>query len=86
MNKNFFSLTTLEYLVLLVCLVPLDVCAQQHQWTLRECTDYAVSHNLTIKQKNNTRRKQELQLSTAKNSRLPDLDANIGERSLSVAV
>jgi outer membrane protein len=79
MNKNFFSLTTLEYLVLLVCLVPLDVCAQQHQWTLRECTDYAVSHNLTIKQKNNTRRKQELQLSTAKNSRLPDLDANIGE-------
>ena len=79
MNKKFFALTTLEYLVLLVCLVPLDVCAQQHQWTLRECTEYAVSHNLTVKQKDNTRRKQELQLSTAKNSRLPDLDASVGE-------
>ena len=52
---------------------------QQHEWTLRECTDYAVCNNLTVKQKDNTRRKQELQLSTARNRRLPDLGANVGE-------
>ena len=65
--------------VSLVCLVPLDLHAQQHEWTLRECTDYAVCNNLTVKQKDNTRRKQELQLSTARNRRLPDLGANVGE-------
>jgi len=51
----------------------------QKQWTLRECTEYAVSHNLQIKQKDNLRRQQELQLSTAKNSRLPDLSGSVGE-------
>ena len=76
MNRRLFSLICL---VSLVCLVPLDLHAQQHEWTLRECTDYAVCNNLTVKQKDNTRRKQELQLSTARNRRLPDLGANVGE-------
>ena len=51
----------------------------QKQWTLRQCTEYAISHNLSIKQKDNQCRKQELQLSTAKNSRLPDLSGSVSE-------
>ena len=51
----------------------------QKQWTLRECCEYAVSHNLQIKQQDNLRRQRELQLSTAKNSRLPDLSGSVGE-------
>ncbi|MBR4920814.1 MAG: TolC family protein [Prevotella sp.] len=51
----------------------------QKQWTLRECCEYAVSHNLKIKQQDNLRRQRELQLSTAKNSRLPDLSGSVGE-------
>lgn len=51
----------------------------QRQWTLRQCTEYAISHNLSIKQKDNQCRKQELQLSTAKNSRLPDLSGSVSE-------
>jgi len=49
------------------------------QWSLRECCDYAVAHNISIKQQENQRRKQELQLSTAKNSRLPDLNAGVSQ-------
>ena len=65
--------------VILVVLVKVDVLAQNKQWTLLECCDYAVAHNISIKQTDNQRRKQELSLSTARNSRLPDLSASIGE-------
>jgi len=51
----------------------------QKQWSLRECCDYAVGHNISIKQKENQCRQQELQLSTARNSRLPDLSASLGQ-------
>ena len=67
--------------VLLFCLftfLPLNLSAQR-QWSLRECCDYAVAHNISIKLQENTRRQQELQLSTAKNSRLPDLNASMGQ-------
>jgi outer membrane protein len=66
-------------LVLLVGLVGLDGQAQSHQWSLRECCDYAVEHNISIKQQENACRQQEVQLSTAKNSRLPDLSGSVGQ-------
>ena len=53
--------------------------AQSRQWTLRDCCDYAVAHNITITQQENQCRQQELQLSTSKNSRLPDLSASVGQ-------
>ena len=53
--------------------------AQEKQWSLRECCDYAIEHNISIKQQQNQRRQQELKLSTAKNSRLPDLSASMGQ-------
>ena len=61
----------------LFTLLPLS--AQQHQWGLRECCDYAVEHNISIKQQQNQCRQKELQLSTAKNSRLPDLSGSLGQ-------
>lgn len=66
-------------LVLLVALVRLGLLAQDKQWSLRECCDYAVEHNISIKQQENVCRQQELQLSTAKNSRLPDLNASASQ-------
>jgi outer membrane protein len=62
-----------------VVLVRLGLLAQDKLWNLRECCDYAVEHNISIKQQENQRRQQELQLSTAKNSRLPDLSASAGQ-------
>ena len=69
----------ISLLVLLVSLVTLDVQAETKQWSLRECCDYAVDHNISIKQQQNQCRQQELELSTAKNSRLPDLSASAGQ-------
>ena len=51
----------------------------QRAWSLRECCDYAVEHNISIKQQQNQCRQKELQLSTAKNSRLPDLSGSLGQ-------
>ena len=53
--------------------------AAQSQWSLRQCTEYAVEHNLNIKQRVNLREKNVLQLSTARNSRLPDLTASASQ-------
>ena len=72
MKKTFIIL-------LLVVLARMDVLAQPKAWSLRECCDYAVEHNISIKQQENQRRQQELELSTAKNSRLPDLSASVGQ-------
>ena len=66
-------------LVVLVALVRLDILAQPKQWSLRECCDYAVAHSISIKQQQNQCRQQEIQLSTAKNSRLPDLSGSMGQ-------
>ena len=71
--KKFFIL------VALISLAKLDMRAQQKAWSLRECCDYAVEHNIGIKQQQNQCRQQEIQLSTAKNSRLPDLSAGVNQ-------
>ena len=65
-------------LVLLVSLVQLDGLAQA-PWSLRQCCDYAVEHNIAIRQQANQRDQQALQLESAKASRLPDLSASAGE-------
>ena len=51
----------------------------QKAWSLRECCDYAIEHNISIKQQENQCRQQEIQLSTSKNSRLPDVSASLGQ-------
>ena len=65
--------------VLFAAIFSQPTSAQQKEWTLRECCNYAVEHNISIKQRENACRQQELQLSTAKNSRLPDLNASASQ-------
>ena len=69
---------SLVLIVLLVSLASID-CQAQQQWTLRQCMDYAIEHNISIKQQDNVRRQQEISLSTSRNSRLPDLSASASE-------
>ena len=66
-------------IVLFAAMLSQPTMAQSKQWTLRECCDYAVTHNIIIKQRQNQCRQQELQLSTAKNQRLPDLSGSVGQ-------
>ena len=48
-------------------------------WNLRQCIDYAIEHNINIKLQENNVKNHEVSLSTAKNSRLPNLQASAGE-------
>jgi outer membrane protein len=50
-----------------------------HPWSLRECVEYAMDHNLNIKQRENNLEREQLQLSTDKFSRLPDLSAGASQ-------
>ena len=62
----------------LFTLTPSSLSAQR-TWTLRDCCEYAVEHNVGIKQQQNQCRQQEIQLNTAKNSRLPDVTGGISQ-------
>lgn len=49
------------------------------EWTLSDCVQYALAHNINIKQQENNVQQQQILLSTSKNSRLPDLNGSISE-------
>lgn len=70
-------------LTLTACCFSVMAAAQsatgRREWTLRECTEYAVSHNIAVRQQSNQCRQQEIQLNTAKSSRLPSLNASASE-------
>ena len=53
--------------------------AQTREWGLTECVQYALSHNLNIKQQEDNVKLQEISLSTSRNCRLPDLSGSVGE-------
>ena len=52
----------------------------QHKWTLDECIDYAMEHNIDILQRDLNITKQQVSLESAKNQRLPDLSLQLGEQ------
>ncbi len=63
----------------IVASVGFSTASAQKAWSLRECCDYAIEHSIPIKQQENQRRQQEVQLSTSRNSRLPDVSASLNQ-------
>ena len=51
----------------------------QEQWTLDRCIDYAVENSIPVQQYRLRAENQEISLNTAKNSRLPGVNANLGQ-------
>jgi outer membrane protein len=49
-----------------------------NQWSLEQCIQYAIEHNINIKQLQLQQEEAEIQQNTAKNSRLPNLNASLG--------
>lgn len=75
MKKN----DVMKRTILSICAIAL-LCSSanaQEKWTLRQCIDYAVSNNIEIRQQELNVRNSEIELSTSKNSRLPDLNAGV---------
>ena len=70
-----------KLLTLTVLLVPMALQAQDlsRPWTLQECLDWALEHNLTVKQGENTVAQQEIRLNTAKNAYFPTVSGSSNE-------
>ena len=56
------------------------VDAQTKIWTLEQCIDHAVQHNIEVKQSRNQIRSLKIERSTLKNSFLPDLNAGASQK------
>lgn len=51
----------------------------QERWSLRQCIDYAVEHNISIRQAANTAEQSAVEVNTAKWARLPNLNGSAGQ-------
>ncbi len=68
-----------KYIIAVCCLLSFIHVQGQKPWTLRECIDFAIKNNVEIKQQDIKVKAAEVDLSTSKNSRLPDLNGSIGQ-------
>ncbi|MDR3365916.1 MAG: TolC family protein [Prevotellaceae bacterium] len=71
MKKTFVCIATL----LLCC----RIAAQVQAWTLEKCIAHAIANNLSIKMEAISYEAKEIELHTAKHSRLPNLSADAGQ-------
>lgn len=53
--------------------------SQEKKWTLSECIDYAVTHNIEVKQSDNQIQNLKVEKNTLKNSFLPNLNAGASQ-------
>ena len=67
-----------KYIIAAVMCMPCIAMAQ-HQWTLNECIEHAIAHNITIKRQEANVKAQEISLNSAKNTRLPGVSASAGQ-------
>ena len=59
--------------------VVVSATAQERLYTLDECIDYAISHNINVQERALAISQQEIALNTSKNAWLPDLNLNMGQ-------
>lgn len=51
----------------------------QHEWTLQECTNYAVENNIQIKKSEQSLESQEIRLNSSQNAYLPEVSASASQ-------
>ena len=73
MKKNFYILS--------MCLLPLGLWAQSKQWSLTDCINYAVQHNISVKKTELNQQTAEINLSQAKDNRLPTVSGSASANS-----
>ena len=65
--------------ILAALLVLCPAAASAQTWTVRQCIDYALENNITVKQNSITVEQREIDLSTARARRLPGLSAGASQ-------
>lgn len=66
----------------LIAFTGLSLCTAlqaQENWTLRQCIDYAIEHNINIRQTVNKAEQNAVDVNTAKWARLPNLNGSAGQ-------
>jgi outer membrane protein len=66
-------------ILLAVLLLSGPAFGADHAWTLRECIDYAIAHNVTIRQSKLTADQSEVEMNTNKWARLPSLSGSASQ-------
>lgn len=66
-------------LIISITITVVSFLQAQKKWTLEECIDYALSHNISVQQIELQRKNAEITLNTSQMSRLPNLNANAGQ-------
>ena len=61
---------------LLLFLMPLLVTSQAKQWSLEDCINYAVQHNISVKKTELNQQTAEINLQQAKDNRLPTVSGS----------
>lgn len=67
--------------ILSICLLVVVIAPSQAQeeWTLKQCIDYAIEHNIDVRRQVLEKQNRELNLNTTRWERLPDLSASMGQ-------
>ena len=79
MKKIILTITALCCLSAIHAQLSPQSQTSQKPWTLEECVQYAIDHNITIKQIRLQQENAEINLNTSQMSRLPNLNANAGQ-------
>lgn len=66
-------------LMVLACMFGSLSMYAQKTWTLQECIDYAIGHNIDLQKQAELVNQKKIQLNSANNARLPQLSAEIGD-------
>jgi outer membrane protein len=66
-------------LVAIALLISIASFAQNKKWTLKECVDYAIENNISIKKSENTLLLNEQDVIASKGQFLPSLSSNLGQ-------
>jgi len=66
------------YLVLFIVLCQGSAFAQK-TWSFQDCVEYAIEHNVTVRQSEIAAAQKEIQLNTAESNRLPSLSGSVSQ-------
>ena len=66
--------------ILLTAMLSVTVAAHSQQWTLDQCIEYAISHNIDIRKKDVQIQQRKVLLNTSRNEWLPEVEGQIAEQ------
>lgn len=67
----------LALMIGLLSVVNCQVANAQRQWTLDECMDYAISHNVEIRQLQHEQQRRQINVQSSKDARLPRFNGDV---------